>query len=221
MQACQRSSGNVSPSDSGGGGGTMVSPLDAPRNFGKRCVSAGRPTARESVAPARYGPRSRAAAAPASTPANAPATVAASRTSASGGPVPESPSSFAVVYAPTAISAPWPSEIWPLRPVRTVSPAMATKKYAIVASWRSLNWLNAPLMNHSATPATTATASTLNTPRPRRSEEPVRPDHQRRHEDHERAERDDLRPQIAGHIAQRETEQHAADERARRGLQPA
>ena len=55
----------------GGVGGVTVSPFDAPRNVGNRCASAGSPTASASVAPARYGPRSRAAAAPASAPTTA------------------------------------------------------------------------------------------------------------------------------------------------------
>src|SRR4051794_19455447 len=217
MQACQRSSGNVSPRDSGGVGGTVVSPFDAPRNFGKRCASAGSPTASASVAPARYGPLSRAAAAPASTPAIAPATVAAASTAASGGPVPSSPSSFAVVYAPTAISAPWPSEIWPLSPVSTVSPATATNEYAIVASCRSLNWLRRPLATYRRTPATAAIARCrskvcLNTARPRVREQPVRAHHERGHEDHQRAQRDHLGARVAGDVAEREPEDQAADE---------
>src|SRR3954469_2965194 len=99
IHACQRSSGNVAPREAGGTGGATVSPLEAPRKPGKRMATAGRQTARASVAPATYGPRSRAAAAPASSPATAAATVAATRATASGGPVPESPSTFAVVYA--------------------------------------------------------------------------------------------------------------------------
>jgi hypothetical protein len=49
-----------------------------------------------------------------------------------------SPKAFnnsATVYAPTAISAPCPSDTWPLRPTRTVSPAVAHRYAATVASW--------------------------------------------------------------------------------------
>src|SRR3954466_216841 len=196
MHACQRSSGNVSPSHSGGVGGPRVRPLSAPRKCGNRWASAGRPTASVNVAPARYGPRSRAAAAPASTPATAPASVASASAATSGGPVPFSPSTFAVVYAPTAISAPWPSEICPFSPVRTVSPATAQNEYAIVASCRSSNWPSRPLTNHSTTPATTAIARwrgrLLDTALPLVREQPVRAHHQHRDEDHERAQRDRL-----------------------------
>ena len=41
----------------------------------------------------------------------------------------------AVVYAPMAMNAPLPSEIWPLSPVRTVSPAIAITYTAISAIW--------------------------------------------------------------------------------------
>ena len=41
----------------------------------------------------------------------------------------------AVVYAPTAMNAPLPSEIWPLSPVRIVSPATAVTSIAISAIW--------------------------------------------------------------------------------------
>ena len=34
--------------------------------------------------------------------------------------------SSATVYAPTAMKAPWPSEIWPLTPVSRLSPTSAT-----------------------------------------------------------------------------------------------
>jgi len=44
-------------------------------------------------------------------------------------------SSSAVVYAPMAMNAPWPSEIWPLSPVSTVSPATAVTSIAISAIW--------------------------------------------------------------------------------------
>ena len=77
-------------------------------------ASAGRPTANASVAPARYGPRSRLAAAPTGIPTAAVTT--ADATSAGISAQPSLPISSATVYAPTAISAPWPSEIWPLQP---------------------------------------------------------------------------------------------------------
>ena len=46
----------------------MVSPFSPPSSVGNLSASAGRPTAKASVAPARYGPRSRLAAAPTGMP---------------------------------------------------------------------------------------------------------------------------------------------------------
>ena len=40
-----------------------------------------------------------------------------------------------MVYAPMAMNAPLPSEIWPLSPVSTVSPATAVTSTAISAIW--------------------------------------------------------------------------------------
>src|SRR2546421_589584 len=53
IQACQRSSGNVAPSEVGTVGGGTVMPFDAPRNLGNLSASEGRPTASARVAPAR------------------------------------------------------------------------------------------------------------------------------------------------------------------------
>src|SRR5262245_25992204 len=84
IQACQRSSGKVAPRLAGGVGGATARPLVPPKKPEKRVASDGRPTASASVAPARYGPRRRAAAAPASAPAAAATSEAASSTGASG-----------------------------------------------------------------------------------------------------------------------------------------
>src|SRR2546430_17597166 len=77
IHASQRSSGKVAPSDDGGTGGLMVNPFSPPKVAGNRSASAGSPTAKASVAPARYGPRRRLAAAPTGTPTSAVTTTAA------------------------------------------------------------------------------------------------------------------------------------------------
>ena len=58
-----------------------------------------------------------------------------------------------------AMNAPLPSEIWPLSPVSTVSPATAVTSTAISAIWKSRNAFS--LMDRNATIAATmmATAS--------------------------------------------------------------
>ncbi len=55
----------------------MVSPFSPPSSDGNLSASAGRPTAKASVAPARYGPRSRLAAAPTGMPTSTLTTTAA------------------------------------------------------------------------------------------------------------------------------------------------
>ena len=60
--------GSWRPSDAGGIGGLIDRPFSPPRTSGNLSASAGRPTAKASVAPARYGPRSRLAAAPTGIP---------------------------------------------------------------------------------------------------------------------------------------------------------
>src|SRR5437764_1636471 len=64
IHASQRTRSKLDPRKEGGVGGLIVSPFSPPNVLGKRSASAGRPTAKASVAPARYGPRSRLAAAP-------------------------------------------------------------------------------------------------------------------------------------------------------------
>ena len=103
----------------------ITSPFSPPNVAGNRSASAGRPTANASVAPARYGPRNRLAAAPTGIPTAAVTTIEAA--SAGTSDQPSFPINSATVYAPTAISAPWPSEIWPLSPASIVSPASAAK----------------------------------------------------------------------------------------------
>ena len=54
--------------------------------------------------------------------------------------------SAAVVYAPIAINAPWPSEICPVYPVTRFSPMIAMKKTPACArsrEWKSLTYLGA------------------------------------------------------------------------------
>ena len=58
----------MNPSDAGGVGGLITSPFSPPNVCGNLSASAGRPTANASVAPARYGPRRRLAAAPSGIP---------------------------------------------------------------------------------------------------------------------------------------------------------
>ena len=85
----------------------------------------GTATARASVAPATYGPCSRAAATPTTAPTTSVTAVAASSTTGSGSDPSGSWSSSAVVYAPTAMKAPWPSESCPDRPRSRLSPPAA------------------------------------------------------------------------------------------------
>ena len=73
----------------------MVRPFSPPSSEGNLSASAGSPTANASVAPARYGPRRRLAAAPTGTPIAAVTTTAA--TSAGTSAHPSSPISSAVV----------------------------------------------------------------------------------------------------------------------------
>src|SRR3954469_21541044 len=95
----------------------------------------------------------------------------------------------------------------------------------MVASWRSLNWLSCPLSTHRTTPATTATArwrsSVLDTARPAVREQAARAHHQHRDEDGQGAERHHLGAEIARHVAEREAQEEAADERAGGALQAA
>src|SRR3954453_8470548 len=131
-----------------------------------------------------------------------------------------------------AMKAPCPSDTWPLRPVRTVRPATATKYMPIVASWRFAYGVTASESTASTTPATTAIARwrtsvslhrapTSDPPHPRLREQAVGPHHQHRDEDHERPERDHARTRVARHVAEREPDDHAARDRARRTLQAA
>ena len=86
------------------------SPFSPPRNVGNLSASAGSPTANASVAPARYGPRSRLAAAPTGMPTS---TVATTDPTSAGNTDHDTGLEFSLqnVYAPTAMNAPWPSEI--------------------------------------------------------------------------------------------------------------
>src|SRR5204862_640877 len=80
IHASQRSSGKLSPSEAGGVGGATLSPFSPPNACGYLSARPGRPIANASVAPARYGPLRREAAAPTATPTSA--VIAAADTSA-------------------------------------------------------------------------------------------------------------------------------------------
>jgi ribosomal protein L27 len=125
--ACQRSGATHA-----GAGSTATgrpwSPWNTPSAI---VVTAGTTIVTASVTPARYGPRRRAAATPTTAPASVVTRTAATTDSSRGVPV----GSSATVYAPVAISAPCPSDTWPLTPISRVSPAVAHRYAAAVASW--------------------------------------------------------------------------------------
>ncbi|GAB3483092.1 hypothetical protein GCM10027521_22280 [Amycolatopsis cihanbeyliensis] len=85
-QACHRVVGTAPARPAGMLFTRKARPLLPPSSSGNRWVSAGSPTASASVAPARYGPCSRAAVAPASAPATPLAAAASSRSSQNGHP---------------------------------------------------------------------------------------------------------------------------------------
>ncbi len=108
IHACHRVSGKVVPRNAGVLM-LMPSPWSPPNVPVNRKASDGRATASMSVTPARYGPRSRAAATPTARPATA-ATAALAASTASSGQA-RCSSSSAAAYAPTAMKAPFPIEI--------------------------------------------------------------------------------------------------------------
>ena len=126
IHASQRSSGKFAPRHDGGVGGLIDQPVLAAERA-RELVGERRQPDRErerragqvrAAQPARRGAdgdRRRAA------------VTTTDATSAGTSAQCSLPISSATVYAPTAISAPWPSEIWPLSPVSTVSPASAAK----------------------------------------------------------------------------------------------
>ena len=77
------------------------------------------------VASARYGPAKRVAGRPNARPAR-PATTPATG-SVQRSRQPWSTTRIVVVYAPIPMKAPWPSEIWPVKPVRMLSPSSAIR----------------------------------------------------------------------------------------------
>jgi hypothetical protein len=89
----------------------------------KADASDGMMTASANVASARYTPARRSAGNPNRKPA-IPATTPAAGTVSSCGQ-PWSTDRSAVVYAPMAMNAPWPREIWPVIPVRMLRPNRA------------------------------------------------------------------------------------------------
>src|SRR5437763_14539982 len=98
IHASQRSSEKLEPSQEGGVGGLIVRPFSPPNVPENLSASAGSPTAKASVAPARYGPRSRLAAAPRGMPTSSVAITAA--ISAGTSAHCSLPTNSATVYAP-------------------------------------------------------------------------------------------------------------------------
>ena len=82
-QACHRVGGKLAPRTAGAEIATE-SPWSPPNARGYWLATVGRATASISVAPARYGPRSRAAATPKIAPARAAITTLAAKTASSG-----------------------------------------------------------------------------------------------------------------------------------------
>src|SRR5882724_12375785 len=130
-----------------------------------------------------------------------------------------------------AMKAPWPSEICPLSPVSTVSPATAVTSTATSAIWKSLNVFSLTERNQTTTATTTAAPSLRgnvcmvmsNPPDLGRREQPAGPDHQHHDEDAEGDQRHQAGAgvEVAARVAERQAEQQPADHRAERAVKAA
>ena len=99
--------------------------MPPPVKCGKRFSSPMKESGIANVASARYGPAKRVAISPNASP-SAPATTPASGI-VQRSRQPWSTTRIVVVYAPMPMKAPWPSEIWPVKPVRMFSPSSAIR----------------------------------------------------------------------------------------------